>query len=113
MQPAAFISLSSVAALHAAVFTLTRPAGTPLCDAIREGHSEIAEMLRNAGARESVVAGESVPQQKVHPSPAGVRSLLSFIFSRVSAQGATLVTMSGADYGSVDLTSSQLRKRKQ
>ena len=47
------------------MFRLTLQAGTPLLDAIREGHHEIADMLRAAGAKEGLVAGEAAPQQKV------------------------------------------------
>ena len=88
-------------------------AGTPLVDAIREGHSEIADMLRAAGAKEGIVAGESALQQKV--------CLLSFRCHVVSLsrahqltrpQGAASVMFASADYGSGGMTPAQLRKRR-
>ncbi len=44
---------------------VTRHAGTPLMDATREGHLEIAQMLRDAGASEAALSGESAPRHQV------------------------------------------------
>jgi hypothetical protein len=40
-------------------------AGTPLMDAAREGHEDIASMLREAGASDVTLAAESAPLHKV------------------------------------------------
>jgi ankyrin repeat protein len=86
--------------------TITPLLGTPLMDAIREGHSEISQMLRDAGASDTIVSG--APQQKV--------SLRKLLICRPGSsdhpvtQGATSVGIAG--YGSVDAASSELRKRK-
>jgi hypothetical protein len=78
-------------------------------DAVREGHSEIAQMLRDAGGSEVSASGQPASQHKVRsrrPPPA------AHMFARFlmrSLQGATSVSIAG--YGSVDLAS-ELRKRK-
>jgi hypothetical protein len=78
-------------------------------DAIREGHSEISQMLRDAGASDTIVSG--APQQKVslrNPLICRPGSICSS--DHPVSQGATSVGIAG--YGSVDAASSDLRKRK-
>ena len=95
-------------------------------DAAREGHADIASMLREAGASDAVSAAEAAPLHKVtnyitarwfQPSPRRT-PLLPYIPTHTHThththvlQGAVAVRVAGADYGSVDSTS-QLRNRR-
>ena len=99
---------------------MTTALGTPLMDAAREGHADIASMLREAGASDAVSAAEAAPLHKVtnyitarwfQPSPWRT-PLLPYTPTHTHVlQGAVSVRVAGADYGSVDSTS-QLRNRR-
>ena len=84
-------------------------------DAAREGHADIASMLREAGASDATLAAEAAPVHKVqcHITARWLRlkSLAHTPSCPQPVQGAVSVRVAGADYGSVDSTS-QLRNRR-